>query len=69
MSNPDRQGTAQLCELEVFFVFSKTISLDFCFIITAHELMGKNGLIKRENSGAQLGARTHDPEIKSVDLN
>ena len=30
--------------------------------------MGKNGLIKRGNNGAWRGARTNDPEIKSLML-
>ena len=52
----------------LFCIDSKTIRLDFCFIVIAHELMGKNGLIKRKNNGAQRGAWTHDSEIKSLML-
>ena len=49
-----------------YFLYSKTDRLYFCFIDMTHELMGISGLIKRENNGAQRGARTHDSEIKGV---
>ena len=50
------------------FVNSKVIRLHFCFIDMTHGLMDRSGLIKREKNGAQRGARTHDPEIKSLML-
>ncbi len=56
-------GVLSSCRSIFCFVYSKTIGLDLCFIVIAHELMGKNGLIKRENNAAQRRTRTHGPEI------
>ena len=52
----------------VNIVYSEAIRLHFCFIDMTHELMDISGLIKRENNGAQRGARTHNPEIRSIML-